>query len=338
MTATVTPTSAPGDAGPPRPLRSASSVGDELFRAGCRAAGLTVLAITGAVGLFLLLRATKALNAVGLGFLTTQAWEPDIHKFGIAAVLAGTVMIALIAVIVSTPLALGTALYISEIAPARIKRALISMVDIMFAVPSVVFGLWGLFYFQGHVIGVARWLATWFGWTGIFSVDNFNPHDPLASASVFTASTFVAGLVVALMITPIQCSLMREVFSQAPAGEREAALALGGTRWGMIKTVVLPYGRGGIIGATMLALGRALGETIAVYLIISPLFKINFHVLQHGAISVSSLIALRYSEASPFGLSALFAAGLALFILTLVINFTAATVISRSRSGAQSDV
>jgi phosphate transport system permease protein len=322
----------------PRSFRTVSGIGDKVFRNGLRSGGLTVLAITGAVGLFLLIRATTALRAAGFSFLTTQAWQPDIHRFGIAAVLTGTIVIALVAVILSTPLALGTALFISEIAPRRIQRTLIAMVDMMFAVPSVVFGLWGLFFFQGHVIGVARWLATWLGWIPIFRVSSFHSHDPLSSASVFTASTFIAGLVVGLMITPIQCSLMREVFSQAPAGEREAALALGSTRWGMIRTVVLPYGRGGIIGATMLALGRALGETVAVYLIISPLFKINFHVLQHGAISVSSLIALRYSEASPFGLSALFAAGLSLFALTLLINFTAATVIARSRSGAQSDV
>jgi phosphate transport system permease protein len=143
--------------------------------------------------------------------------------------------------------------------------------------------------------------------------------------------------VVGLMIAPIQCALMREVFSQAPAGEREGAFALGATRWGMIRTVVLPFGQGGIIGATMIALGRALGETIAVVLIISPLYKINFHILHSGAISVSSLIETLYSEASPFGLAALFAAGLALFLMTLVINFTAASIIARSRSGAESN-
>jgi len=296
-----------------------------------------VLAITGAVGTFLLLRATTALKVAKLKFLTTQAWQPDVHRFGVAAVLSGTVIIALIAVTVSTPLAIGTALFISEIAPARAKRVLVTMVDVMFAVPSVVFGLWGWLFLQGHVIGVSRWLTTWFGWIPIFKVSTFHPSNPTSSLSVLSAGSFIAGLVVALMIAPIQCSLMREVFAQAPAGEREGALALGATRWGMIRTVVLPFGRGGMIGATMLALGRALGETIAVYLIISPLFKINIHILQSGAISVSSLIALYYSEASSFGLSALFAAGLALFTMTLIINFSASTIISRARSGAQSE-
>ena len=139
------------------------------------------------------------------------------------------------------------------------------------------------------------------------------------------------------MIAPIQCAIMREVFDRAPVGEREGAYALGATRWSMIRTVVLPYGTGGIIGATMLGLGRALGETIAIYMIISPVFHINFHILQAGGNSVSSLIALRYGDASQFGMSALMAAGLALFVLTLIVNFTASTVVARSRSGAQSE-
>jgi phosphate transport system permease protein len=297
-----------------------------------------VLAITGAVGLFLLIRAAQALGVAKLSFLTTQQWQPDAHKFGVAAVLSGTVIIALIALVVSTPIAFGSALFISEIAPPRLKRILIGVVDLMFAVPSVIFGLWGWLYLQGHVVGVARWLATYLGWLPVFRVNGYHSSNPLSSLSVLTANAFVAGLVVGFMIAPIQCSLMREVFSQAPAGEREGALALGATRWGMIRTVVLPFGKGGMIGATMIALGRALGETVAVYLIISPLLKINTHVLQSGTISVSSLIVLRYSEASTFGLSALFAAGLALFVLTMIINFTAASIIARSRSGAESDV
>jgi phosphate transport system permease protein len=168
-------------------------------------------------------------------------------------------------------------------------------------------------------------------------VSGAEPDNPLSSASVYTASTFIAGLVVAMMVMPIQCVVMREVFSQVPIGEREGAFALGATRWGMIRVVSLPFGRGGIIGGTMLGLGRALGETIAVFLIISPKFEFNLHVLESGSNSVSSLIALRYNEASGFGLSALFAAGLALFVLTLIVNFAASWFIARSRSGASSE-
>jgi phosphate transport system permease protein len=329
----------PGDGRQRRRVRSPGSLGDRLFRGGARASGLLVLAIMTSVGLFLLLRGYQALSAVGpLKFITTQAWDPDIHNFGIAAVLLGSVFIAIVAIIVAVPLALGTALFITEIARGALQRTLISLVDLMAAVPSVVYGLWGLFFLQNNVVGLAKWISTWLGWIPIFTVTGADPSNPLASDSVYTASTVVAGLTVALMVAPIACSIMREVFTQAPIGEREGAYALGATRWGMISTVVLPFGRGGIIGGTMLGLGRALGETIAVYMIISPVFTIQPHILQAGANSVSALIALRYGDSDAFGLSALMAAGLALFVLTLIVNFTASIVVSRSRSGAQSEV
>ncbi len=322
----------------PRRPSPARGLGDRIFRVQLTAAGVIVLAIMAAVGLFLLLRAGQALRTRGVwGFLTTADWQPDVHRFGIAAVLTGTLFIAAVAVTISVPLALGTALFISDIAPRPLRRTLVSMVDLMAAVPSVVYGLWGLFFLQQHVIGLSRWLSDWFGWIPFLHVDGTQPGEPLASQSVYTASTFVAGIVVALMVAPIQCSVMREVFAQAPAGEREGAYALGATRWGMIRAVVLPYGMGGIIGGTMLGLGRALGETIAVYLIISPVFTIQPHILQTGSNSVSSLIALHYGDASAFGMSALMAAGLALFLLTLAVNFTASSIVARSRSGAQSE-
>ena len=141
----------------------------------------------------------------------------------------------------------------------------------------------------------------------------------------------------ALMVAPITTSVMREVFSQAPVGEREGAYALGATKWGMIRSVVLPFGKGGMIGGTMLGLGRALGETIAVFMIISPVFLIQPNILQNGTNSISALIALRYGEATPFGTSALMAAGLALFLITLVVNFIASSIVARSRSGASTD-
>jgi phosphate transport system permease protein len=140
------------------------------------------------------------------------------------------------------------------------------------------------------------------------------------------------------MTIPICTAVIREVFSQAPPGEKEGALALGGTKWGMIRTVVLPFGRGGIIGGSMLGLGRALGETIAVALIISPVDKATVHILNGGGNSISALIALRFSESTPFGISALMAAGLALFVLTLVVNAAASAVVARSRSGAATEI
>ena len=341
LTDRVAPAGEP-DFGQPRPRPDAEiaqgriSVTDRIFRGTLRASGIFVLIIMSMVGLFLTFRALEALKVAGVSFLTTAEWDPDAGAghFGIAAVLLGTVLVALVAIFFAFPLSLGTALYISEYAPIRIKRTLTSLVDLMAAVPSIVFGIWGFYLLQYQVLGVSRWLTTYMGWFPPFRVDSFDPDDPLSTTTVFTSSTFIAGIVVALMVTPIATSIMREVFTQAPPGEREGAYALGATKWGMIRSVVLPFGRGGIIGGTMLGLGRALGETIAVYLILSPLFEIQPHILQNGGSTVSALIALRYGEATNFGGSALFAAGLSLFILTLIINFAAGAVVARSRSGA----
>ena len=338
MTTTI-PDVADAEADPPAPrtLEASKGRGDRVFDGVASLSGLTVLAIMGAVGLFLAVQAAQALRATGLSSLTTSEWQPDRGEFGIAAVLVGTVMIALVAVAIALPISMGSALFITDVAPTWLRSSLVSLVDLMAAVPSVVYGLWGLFLLQGQVIGLSRWLNTWFGWLPMLDVAGADPNSPLSNATVYTASTFIAGVVVAMMVMPIQCVVMREVFSQVPAGEREGAFALGSTRWGMIRVVALPFGRGGIIGGTMLGLGRALGETIAVLLIISPRFDINLNILEAGSNSVASLIALRYSESSGFGLSALFAAGLALFAVTLVVNFTASWFVARSRSGASSE-
>ena len=321
----------------PRKLSLTRDPIDRAFRGIARGGGVAVLTIMLMVGLFLSLRASQAIGSDGIvKFLTVQNWDPDSGNFGIAAVLVGTILIALVAIAIAFPLATGTALYITEYAPRQVKSWLISLVDLMAAIPSVVYGLWGFFFLQGNITPIARWISQTFGWIPIFAVEGVDPNDPLPTSTIYTSSTFIAGIVVAFMITPIITAIMREVFAQAPLGEREGALALGSTRWGMIRSVVLPFGRGGMIGGTMLGLGRALGETIAVYMIISPVFVIQIHILENGASSVSSLIALRYGEASPFALSALMAAGLTLFLMTLVINFAASSIVARSRSGASS--
>ena len=322
----------------PRGLHVRRSRGDRVFFGGVSFSGIVVLLIMVAVGLFLAIQAAQALRVTGVkSFLTTAEWETDRGRFGISAVLLGTVLIAAVAVAVAFPISIGTALFITEVAPNWLRSSLIALVDLMAAVPSVVYGLWGLFLLEGQVVGLSRWINTWFGWIPLFKVTGADPNSPLASASVYTASVFIAGVVVAMMVMPIQCVVMREVFSQVPIGEREGAFALGSTRWGMIRVVALPFGRGGIIGGSMLGLGRALGETIAVLLILSPRFKISFHILEAGGNSVSFLIASRYNETGGVGLSALFAAGLALFAVTLVVNFTASWFVARSRSGASSE-
>jgi phosphate transport system permease protein len=312
---------------------------DLVFRGVLRGSGAWVLILMLLVGSFLAYRAAQALRIAGWSFLTTSRWNPGAgpHSFGIAAVAVGTILIALVAVLAAIPLAIGAALYINEYAPRAIRGFLISIVDLMAAVPSVVFGLWGFIFFEWRADTFSKWINDWFYWIPIFQVNGVGRTDPLASITHYTSSTFIAGLVVALMVTPIASSIMREAFSQAPLGEREGAYALGATRWGMIRAVVLPFARGAMIGGVMLGLGRALGETIAVTLIISPLYAIQFHVLQNGTSSISSLIALDYGEASQLGVSALMGAGLALFIMTLVVNFFAAQIVARSRSGALSE-
>jgi phosphate transport system permease protein len=329
------PDPATDDAPRKRTLVSRRSRSDTVFQTVAYAAGATTVGIMLAVGLFLSIRAGSALQVAGISFLFEQEWSPETQKFGIAAVLFGTVTIAVIALCVGFPLALGTALLLSEIVRGKLRSFLVSLVDLMAAVPSIVFGLWGVFFLQGTIIPVSEWISHYFAWIPFFAVTGDN-GETLTEASAFTSSAFIAGIVVGLMVVPTQASVMREAFSQAPVGEREGAFALGSSRWGMIRTVVLPFGRGGIIGGTMLGLGRALGETIAVYMIISPIFTINWEVLKTGTNSVSALIALRYGEASDFGLSALMAAGLVLFLITLVVNFTASSIVSRSRSGAES--
>jgi phosphate transport system permease protein len=320
----------------PRKIRLVRDRTDKVFRSVAVAAGVAVLGIMLLVGTFLAIRAGSALHKSGFSFLTTQAWNPDSGHFGVAAILSGTIFIAIVAVVIAVPLSTATALYITEYAPLRMRALLVSVTDLMAAIPSVVYGLWGFFFLQSKVVPVSMWISAHFGWIPIFKVKGVDPNSPIPTPTLFTASTLIAGLVVGIMITPVVTSIMREVFSQVPIGEREGALGLGATKWGVIKSVVLPFGKGGMIGGTMLGLGRALGETVAVYMIISPVFTIQPHILQSGAISVSALIALQFSEASPFALSALMAAGLALFLLTLVINFAASSVVARSRSGAAS--
>ncbi|GAA4624718.1 phosphate ABC transporter permease subunit PstC [Actinoallomurus vinaceus] len=317
----------------PRRLRGGHGAGDRLFAVVVRSAGATVFVVMGLIGLFLFMRGSQALREAGTAFFTESQWVPDAHRFGIAAVLLGTVLIGMVALAVAFPISLGAALYISEYAAQRWRRPLISLVDLMAAVPSIIYGVWGFFLLQPNVLGLSRWLSDWLGFIPFFTVRS--AHD---EPSTYAGTTFIAGLVVAVMVVPICTSVMREVFSQAPSYEREAAYALGATRWGMIRAVVLPFGRGGIIGGTMLALGRALGETVAVFLVLSFLLNVRIRILDDGGSSISSLIALKYGESSPLQLSGLMAAGLVLFLLTLAVNMLASYVVARSRSGAATEI
>jgi phosphate transport system permease protein len=313
----------------PRAISSRMSRADLAFRAGLRAAGLLVLVITGLIAAFLIIRGSSAFKLTGWHFLTNTEWILNANKLGVGAILPDTLIIAVTALVIAVPVALAVALFISEYAPYRIRRLLVSLIDLMAAIPSILYGLWGYFWLMGRSIGTERWISDHLGFIPFLKVSG--PYQP----AKFENSAFLAGVVVSLMIIPIVASISREVFSQTPQGEREAAYALGSTRWGMIRAVVLPYSRGGVIGAIMLGFGRAMGETVVVAIIISQVFIITTHPLHSGGNSIAALIAQDASESSPGMISALLAAGLVLFVVTLIVNSIAAVIVSRSRSGLQ---
>jgi phosphate transport system permease protein len=302
--------------------------GDQVYRLITRAAAITTLVIMALIGTFLIAKAWPALREAQWGFLTETRWNPDGQQFGIASLVLLTFEIAIVALFLAVPVSIGASLFLTEYCPRVLRRPLTSLVDLLAAVPSLIYGLWGLFFLQPRLLPLSNWLSRHLSFIPIFKAQPGN----------FAASTFIAGVVVALMVLPICTAVMREVFSQAPPGEKEGALALGGTKWGMIRTVVLPFGRGGIIGGSMLGLGRALGETIAVALIISPTFKPTLRILEGAGNSIAATIALRFNESSPFGQSALLGAGLALFVITLIVNALASIVVSRSRSGSATEI
>jgi phosphate transport system permease protein len=320
----------------PRELDPGLTPSDHAFRGTVRAIGIFVLVMTGSIGLFLGYQAIPTLHHYGFRFFTETRWLPAQDKIGIAAVLVGTIEVALISLVIGFPIAVLTALYISEYAPSWLKPTLVAMIDLMAAVPSVIYGIWGAAVLQPKAIYVSRWLSQNLGWIPIFKV-NTDPNAASWAQTQYTASAFIAGIVVAMMVIPLACAVMRGVFDQAPIGEREAAYALGSTRWGMIRSVVLPFGRGGIIGGTMLALGRALGETVAVLLIISTAYDVKIRILTVGTQTTSALIASLFGEATKRQLSALLTAGFVLFLMTLGVNTIAAIFVNRSRSGSALD-
>jgi phosphate transport system permease protein len=324
MTATVPaqPRSAPLE---PRPISDAPTVGDRIFQTIVVGGAWASVGLLGLIFVFLLQKAWPAITEVGFGnFLTTFEWFPDTvpPAYGIASVLVGTIVIAVVALVVAVPLAVGAALFVTEYLPPRVARPVTTMIDLLAAVPSLIYGMWGLYWLQPRLAGTSRWLTDHLGFIPIFDT----------SRPVFGSSMFVAWLVVAVMILPIIASVAREVFAQVPRVTCEGALALGGTRWGMIRKVVLPFGRSGIIGSAMLGLGRALGETIAVVLILSINFQVTPHILEPGGGSVAALIANQFPEAGENGRAALIAAGLALFVVTLIVNMGARVVVNRSHA------
>jgi phosphate transport system permease protein len=298
------------------------TTGDRIFRSLATAAASVSLVIVGATLWFLVDGARPAFKASGVwNFFTTSVWNPGTGHFGVLGLLEGTLIIAAIAMLIAVPLGVAMALFINEYAPSRIRSILTSAIDLLAALPSLLFGMWGLLVLQDHLVPVSHFFA---GHLSALPFLRLNEGDPVVRSS------FVAGVVVALMITPIITAVSRDVMAQVPREQCEGALALGGTRWGMIRDVILPYARGGIVGSALLGFGRALGETIAVLLLISPQIQVNTHVLKGGGASVGAWIAAHFGEANSLERSGLVAAGLALFLLAFAVNFTARLIVRRA--------
>jgi phosphate transport system permease protein len=284
-------------ASPPIDLRARGGAGDTAFRWTAVAAAGAVLVILAAIAIVMTRRALPALTNGDMQFLTSARWAPASGVYGSLGFLWGTLFTAAIAVGIAVPISLGVALFITQIAPARVRRPLVYLVDLLAVIPSVVFGLWGIF-----VLG---------------------PH--------FGKSFLTAGIVLAIMITPIITSLAREVIETTPVGEKEAAYALGATRWEMIAGAVWPHSKGGLVGAVMLGLGRAMGETIAAALVIGGSAQVTWHAMAPGY-SMPSVIANEWGEADETKKSALIALALLLFVITIAVNLIATAIVRRSQA------
>jgi phosphate transport system permease protein len=298
---------------------------DKVLHGVVTSGALASLLILGSIAGFLLYRGFEIFSDMGFGFITGSTWEGtgaegEVTKYGIAPMLIGSIVLSVIAVAVALPLSMGTALFIEFYAPAGLRRFLVAILDLAAAIPSVIYGLWGLFVLRPLAIGWAEALNDHLGWFPLFHVE----------ATFFDGSPFIGGLVLAVMISPIITSVAREVYSQTPPDLIDGARALGGERWSAIRHIVLPFGRSGVIGGAMLGLGRALGETVAIYLVVSIVFEINLQILFTGSGNVASMIALKFGEASPYEVKALLASGFVLFVVTLIVNLIATAIVNGS--------
>ncbi len=314
---------------PPVRRRWPEDLGSRAFRWLSTGAGALILVVLAAVALFLVVRAWPALSANSQTLSDGISWFPEGRTiFGFVGPLVfGTLLAAVIALLVATPISIGIALFISHYAPRRLANGLGYLIDLLAAIPSVIYGLWGAIWLAPRLTPAWQWLADTFGWIPLFAGPASDPPRVILTV----------GVVLAVMILPIITAVCREVFLQAPRLHEEAALALGATRWEMIRMAVLPFGRSGIISAAMLGLGRALGETMAVLMILSPGALYSFALLQAGQHqTIAANIALQFPEANPLGVSTLIATGLALFLITLAVNMAARAIVARRKdfSGA----
>lgn len=310
-----------------RATRGVTRPGDRIFVGLSRGSGILVLVIMAAIAAFLSYRAWLAISEDEANFFTSFEWNPtgSPPEFGIAVLAYGTIVSSIIAMAIAVPVSVGIALFITHYAPRKLGGLIGYVIDLLAAVPSIVYGLWGALVLVPNLDGLYGWLDQYLGWTGILEWNGG------AGRSLFTV-----GILLAIMILPIITNVSREVFRQVPRMHEEAALALGATRWEVIRMSVLPFGRSGVISASMLGLGRALGETMAVAMVLSPTFDITPSLLDPGGGTFAQNIASKFNEATQMGRDALIASGLVLFVITLLVNGGARMIIARRKeySGA----
>lgn len=309
------------------PLAAKAGSGDAVFAGLARSSAVLILVVMAGIAGFLVFQTVNAVSADKSNFLTEFNWDPDGNlassngqpHFGIAAIAWGTLVTAVIGLVLGAPIAIGVALFTTQYAPRRLGKALGYLIDLLAAVPSVVYGLWGLLVLDSHMAGISKLLNDVLGWIPIFG-----------SNGTFGSSYFTAGIVLAIMLLPIVAAISREVYRQTPRENIEAAYALGATKWEMIRLAVLPYGRSGVSSAVVLGFGRALGETIAVALVLSTNYQFITKILEPGGNTIAANIAIEFGDAGPVGREALIASGLVLFVITLLVNYAARAITRRA--------
>jgi phosphate transport system permease protein len=296
-------------------------VADRIFRSVALLAGFSVLIILGLIAVSTTHEAWPAFSKEGLHFFTSKTWDVPGRHFGALAFIYGTLVVSAIALVFAVPVSIGIALFITEVAPRRTRRAIVYVIDLLAAVPSVVYGLWGAMVFANGVPGFYANVERTFRHVPVLGT--LFSGRPLSGVSYMTA-----GLIVALMISPIITSITREVFATVPTAQKEAAVALGATRWEMIRGAVFPHSRSGIVGAVLIGLGRAMGETIAVALVIGSATALTGRLFSPGN-AMAAVIANQFGEATDTYRAALIGLGVVLFAITIVIGVIARTLVAR---------
>ena len=295
-----------------------------MFNRVITVAAFSALAVLAGIAIFLGAQTIPVLQTQGLSFLTTTAWDinTDPPTAGIWGMLYGSVVLAIIALVIAVPASLMMSIFMVFLAPKRLASILTNLIDLMAAIPSVILGLWAFYVLNPTAEVWQQLLNQYLGWIPLFQNTSGN----------FLGTPFIAGFVLAIMMIPIVTSVTREVLSRTPPDLINASEALGCSMWTMLRFVALPYGRGGIVGGVMLGLGRALGETIAVFFVLKIVFDTNwYNIIESGGGSVATLIVSRFGEISgPYELQLLLAAGFFLFIMTLVVNVLANLIVNRT--------